>query len=215
MGASISVAGYVHAALLLRKLLAQIMNNISRASGNYEVWTLERLHTTIEQEMKYLRAVEEPENPASSFIDQAPCGTIAETLCGTVMVAHGNLQCLLKASYIQSPRMQVKITLAKQMRSKLVVKNMSVMSKRECIDEPKVCYNCLRNNHKIRDCRVRNSFTKCGHRHHSTICDKNTSVEYSVNVSFKAGDNTFASNETEYSFTIQETNLSMHPETIE
>ena len=74
LGANITDAGYVYAAILLRKLPADVMNNINRASGSDEVWTLDRLRTSIEQEIEYLRAVEEPGRSGCSDRDKTPYG---------------------------------------------------------------------------------------------------------------------------------------------
>ena len=47
----------------------------------------------------------------------------------------------------------------------------SIKDRREILLRAGKCFNCLKSNHKVKDCRSKHTCRKCQRRHHQSICD--------------------------------------------
>ena len=172
LGANIMEAGYVFAALLLRKIPGRLLDNMNRARQSEEVWSLEDLRAGIEAEIDHLRLAEETADykrlpgdnadfPRGEFISTVSYSSnngsrnSSSTRCAFCNDSHSPFHCM---------------------------KYKSAECKRDRVKELKLCFNCLRSNHGVRDCRVQNSCNTCGRRHHTTICEVERPQRSSNNV---------------------------------
>ena len=174
MGANVEEAGYVLAAILLRKLPVKITDNINRASKS-ESWTLDELRKAIEVEIDHLRAADEAGVTAAATLPYYRGNNNTATMS---MMAEGNR---ISGVYGNKDKGREKSRIDKlcyfcseQHSCFNCIKYSTVELKLSRIKELKLCYNCLRSNHSVRDCRISVSCKSCNRRHHTSICNQET-----------------------------------------
>ena len=163
LGANIREAGYIFAALLLRKLPPTVRNNIGRASQS-DSWTLDELRTAIERELDLLRAAEESQD---GYAHQPPGGErIGGSQYSSIVSINTNAKQLdMSGTELSCPFCTGKHT-------GLKCNNFSdCTSRKNRAFELGLCYNCLKPNHSVSSCRNNSNCRKCGRRHHTAICD--------------------------------------------
>ena len=158
LGANVNEAGYIIAAIILRKLPRKIAENINRASNSTH-WTLEELRSAIEMEMEHLTAAGRVEDD-HSYLETVYTGTNPTTVNPLTVEKqieglNQNRCCVLCYENHNVFRCS---------------KYDSVDLKRDRIKQLGLCYNCLRKNHLVRDCKINQGCTKCSGRHHTSIC---------------------------------------------
>ena len=179
LGANIKEAGYIIAAIILRKLPKKIAENINRAS-NTTFWTLEELRGAIEGEMEHLAAIGE----ADAFSDDSEHGS-RDHHCDrggfgtrTERNASGMHQSTINAFANQTQKgigVEKKCAFCSEPHSSSSCTNYeSNESRREQVRRLNLCYNCLRNNHIVQNCLIKQGCLNCKSRHHTSICPKGT-----------------------------------------
>lgn len=155
LGANVDSAGYVFAELLIRKLPVKVRDNLNRAHKS-DFWNLDDLRKEIDIEIGHLQSVEprtgndlEFDLPASTCSFKA---TNFEPNCPFCNSKHFPINC---------------------------IKYDTVDSRRSCIFEKKLCFNCLKGNHSVRVCNNSGRCRNCQGKHHTSICNSKFSGDRS------------------------------------
>lgn len=158
LGAKVEEAGFVLAALLIRKLPIKIRDNINR-EGRNDFWELNTLRQAIDVEIGHLQSIEPLTDTtinSSIYNDETtyapPGGTASFAISSqsTVRSCH-----LCKGSHYVGKCDKFK----------------SVRERRDHVMKSKLCFNCLRDGHVASSCRNIGRCRSCNRKHHTVLCD--------------------------------------------
>lgn len=155
LGKDIDAAGFVLTSIILRKLPLTIRNNMNR-EGRKDHWDLESLRGAIEIEIGHLKAAEHAPNAAMD-IDSYEYSFQPNRNNSTMLSITSNQR---KCYLCTSPHHTVfncdKYT---------TVNDRRVQAMRE-----RLCFNCLRSSHQIRECQSTIKCKNCSLKHHTLLC---------------------------------------------
>ena len=161
LGGNITEAGYVFAAIILRKLPSKIADNINRASKS-ESWTLDELRESIEAEIDHLNAAGDIDSVQSNYSSKPEDVITMSMAKSNASGSSGNGKFKEKICQLCSGEHSVFSC----------TKYNSVEMKRKQVKDLNLCFNCLRKNHSVKNCRVTYNCRNCNKRHHSSVCDQ-------------------------------------------
>ena len=173
LGANVVESGYIYAAILLRKLPRRVADNINRASTS-DTWSLDELRGAIEKEIDHLRAAEETEPIGSSAMDFHRKGELMSTISYANNSSQNNAN---NSNLNYSKSNSVKKFSCAFCAGEHSYFNCTMytnpISRKERVSKLGLCYNCLRINHSVKNCRISNVCRNCGKKHHTIICSQN------------------------------------------
>ena len=155
LGANIDAAGYVYAAILIRKLPTKVRDNINR-EGHSDFWDLENLRGAIEQEIGHLEATEMTQN-----INCAQLSYSQEISTMSLPVA---------SSYAQQTQRKCQLCNATNHYTSTCTEYTTVEARRSQVMKMQLCFNCLKKSHRAQDCKNFARCKKCNKKHHTSIC---------------------------------------------
>ena len=161
LGADVEAAGFVIAAVIIRKLLTKIRDNINRENKS-DFWDLQKLRHALEVEIGNLQSV----GVTTSLDDDDD-------------------DSLLVKSEISQPSTATLIVVTKSnsfaMCGLCGDKNHSAVSCRKCetindrrerVMKERLCFNCLTpKSHHANDCKSMSDCKNCGRKHHTALCN--------------------------------------------
>ena len=163
--ANVDEAGYVFAAILIRKLPNQVRDNINRAAKS-EIWELGKLREAIEAEIGHLQSNETLDKSPPQML-QNDYENVNTAVFNVNSFVRKCFLCYENHSVLQCDKFK------------------SVESWRQRVAELKLCFNCLRKGHNAMNCTNVNRCQHCQRKHHSAICSGNVSNQskpiFSVN----------------------------------
>ena len=170
LGANIADAGYIYAAIILRKLPTRITDNINRASAS-DSWSLDELRAAIEREIDLLRSSEEVMDVRKSHGAAPYQGEFVSTM--SYASNHSNNHNRNKSNSVV-PRVP-KCSFCDGNHSYFKCTEFSnTQSRKERAIKLGLCFNCLRNNHSVKNCRVNMNCRICDKKHHTILCSKSS-----------------------------------------
>ena len=171
MNLNIDDSGWIFAALLMRKLPNYVKENIKR-EHNKDEWTLDEFRKLITKEINLGIS-----KPRTNYNTQSSRTSHPPPTVGSFGITKDNTpHCqFCEESHFSNDCKKFKTTQERKERAK----NLNL------------CFNCLRNNHKISDCQSKKKCRTCCQTHHTSLCDKknvnHSNVSYSIRSNEKQG----------------------------
>ena len=164
LDANIHEAGYVFAAILMRKLPPKIADNINRTAKSKE-WELEDLRKAIDMEVEHLRASEaKHEDVHSNLVKNV--STMSNAI-HTNSEYNSNKIIIKTCPFCSDNHISFNCT-----------KYSNANTRRNRVKELKLCTNCLKPNHIVSQCNNNFNCKVCNKRHHTSLHDPNFQSEH-------------------------------------
>ena len=162
---AMDVCSEQYGSLLIPVIMSKLPNEIRlliAREAKEDVWQLEELMSVVKAEVEAREASEGAKlgqsRPSTSTYSgqRAPSGHHIPS-ASTLVSNEFKLRC----AYCKGPHYSASCD-----------KVQSVKDRRDILLKGGKCFNCLKPNHKVRDCRNSHTCRTCGKRHHQSICDQ-------------------------------------------
>ena len=163
MGITSAQYGSLLIPIIMTKLTPELRLRIARESRS-DVWEIGDLLTVIKQEVEAREATEMVKVPAIRPMGgQSTRGNPQSNSTASALVAqNSSIQCV----YCNGPHYSASCT-----------KVTSSQERKEILQRSGRCFNCLKTNHKSRDCDSRKTCRYCHRKHHQSICSQANSQD--------------------------------------
>ena len=161
LGKDVDAAGFVFAAIILRKLPISVRNSINRESKQ-DHWDLLSLRTAIEAEIGHLKAVESVQPYFTDQLENPPVLPV-ESHSTIMAVSSSQRRCHLCLSNAHTAHNCTEYTTPHDRRIQAM--------------KLRLCFNCLRSAHQIKDCQSTTRCRHCERKHHSALCTTSVTSE--------------------------------------
>ena len=164
MGITATQYGSLLIPIIMTKLTPELRLCIARESRN-EVWVIGELMDLIKQEVEAREATEIVKIPATRHT-------------GSLQIRGNHFQSNSTASALIAQNSSIQCVYCNEAHYSASCKQVpGSQARKEILLRSGRCFNCLKPNHKSRDCDSRNNCRYCHRRHHQSICNQIDSFE--------------------------------------
>ena len=161
--ASLGVASEQYGSLLIPIIMSKLPNEVRlriAREAKEEVWKIEDLLKVIQAEVEAREASENVKvNPVRHTVPPQRLPSNTNATASSLFSSSGKIQCI----YCGKDHFSVSCS-----------KIPSVADRKDILLKAGRCFNCLRTNHKSRDCPNSKNCRFCHRQHHQSICDART-----------------------------------------
>lgn len=149
--------------IILEKLHSQIKLHMAREHGD-AAWSLDQLKKAIYKEIQATEASKEIHNIEDRYEETQASAAAFHV---NAKRDHAKKDRVITCAYCEGSHSSVDCVKVrdKEKRNVIVRKN-------------RLCYNCLRSNHAVRDCKSKNRCRLCKRKHHTSLCDSENAQQH-------------------------------------